>query len=766
MMERALNLEDGKALGERPVLATESYRETEGYPMIIRQAKALENVLMREGVSIGEDDLLAGSLVRQKTAHPGISEEVKRRYPEAQLNFVEFTGAGRFDLSRASPGLREALEYWRGRPTLHEMVRRARSPEDLAAQNGGVYSAGGLVDGHTLPDFERVLREGFRGLRAEAERRMGNLDPTDPESVRRRRFYEAARILCDAAVKYAQRYAHLAKEMAQREQNPERREELLRMAEICSWVPANPARSFREALQSVWFTHLIHMSSFGDVGGPASLGRLDQYLYPYYRRDLEQGKITREEALELIEHLWVKLYRQIDFQHVMIGGVRPDGKDGTNELSYICLEATEKLPLHRDIAARIHRNTPQEFLLRCCEVIKSGSSMLALWNDEVMVPALVEKGVSLEDARDYAVVGCVEVCIPGRSDPRTMAHNFNITKCLELALNNGRCMLTGEQLGPETGEPENFATFDQVMEALRAQISYFVRLAVGANIAAEVVQAEVFPTPLISLLTEGCLETGLDMTAGGARYNFTSPCLTGVANVADSLAALKKLVFEDKAVSMQELVEALRSNFDGRERLRQVLITRAPKFGNDEDCVDDLAREAVLCYCRELEKYRNARQGPFNPLIFGTTSANVKRFGKVTAATPDGRRAGEALAMSVAPSPGVALRGPTAALKSIAKVDYSKTPGGVSCIIDLHPTAVSGARGTEVLASLVRTFFDLGGCQISFNIVDEKTLREAQREPERYRHLVVRVFGYSDYFVNLDRELQEYVITRTCAGNP
>jgi len=765
LKERALAFADCRVPGERAVLVTKAFRETEGLPMVIRNAKALEKVLLEEGVEIFDDELIVGRPSRYHFAHRGLSEKLEQKltqeHPEWILDAIEHNpqGALRSWGRRVPqrPELEEVLEYWRG-----VAPHVPRNPGGVRMRQ---YRGGGLLRAHIGPNFSKVLRTGFNGIKAEAEARLSTLKTTGAEDVRKRTLYEAIIIVCDAIAEYGRRHAELARRMAEEEEDPRRRAELERIVKTCAWVPANPARDFYEAIQAVYFTHLIHLIVWGlrgcrGGGCGYALGRLDQYLYPYYERDLREGRITREEALELIECLWVKLYAAYDDQHTMIGGVKPDGTDGTNEVSHLCLEATARLGLPRDLGARIHKGTPREFLLKACEALKLGLSVPVLYNDDVIIPAQVRKGAALEDARDYFVVGCVEIHLPN-ADVRPMAGGIDIIECLELALNDGRCMITGEQLGPKTGDPAGFKSFDELMEAYKGQISHATRLQVAETVKLQLSEPGKFPVPFLSATIDDCMARGLDITEGGARYNATSPCITGIACVADSLAAVKRLVFEERRVSMGELVEALRSNFEGREELRQMLINRAPKFGNDDDYVDLLAREVASYYCHELDKYRDARGGPFRPLIFQAHDPTL--YGAIEGrigATPDGRRREDPPPMSVQPSYGRDLSGPTAALKSVAKIDYLLTAGGISNIIELHPTAVSGEKGAATLAALIRTYFDLGGSQVAVNVVGPEALREAQRHPERYRSLRVRVFGYSDYFVNLDSEVQEYLIQR------
>ena len=597
---------------------------------------------------------------------------------------------------------------------------------------------------------------GLGGIRQQAAEKLAVAKGKGAEAKKRRAFYRAVIIVCEAVLAYAARYAAEARRLAAGETNPSRRRELEHLAAICARVPRYPARTFWEALQAVWFLHIADEAEA--QGSAQSFGRFDQYLYPYYVADLRTGRLTREQALELLQCFWLKCYKTFDFQYALIGGVKPDGSDGTNELSYLCLEATESLRIPRDLGVRVHAGTPEPFLRQAAEVASLGLGRPDFWNDEVSIEALTRHGIPLEEARDYAVIGCVEVTLPGRCNPRTMGHSLNLTKCLELALNNGRCQLTGERVGLPTGE--HFATYAELHAAYRRQVAHFVRLALIHNLRAQQLQAEEYPQPFLSALTRGCLESGRDVMDGGAPYNPAGVNLLGIANVANALRAIKQLVFEERRVGLGTLRAALRNNFEGQERLRQQLLHRVAKFGNGEGSVDRIAAEEAAFYCEEVAKYRTREGGRFHPLIFATSSVSLYSFGPCTGASADGRRAGEPLAISCNPSPGTAVQGPTALLRSVTQLDFTRTPGGVSFILDLDPTAVEGPAGAEKLAALISTYFREGGMEMGLNVVGEETLRAAQREPERYHHLMVRVFGFSTQFVALDRATQEYIIQR------
>ncbi len=617
--------------------------------------------------------------------------------------------------------------------------------------------ATGSLFGHTVPGFQKIIEKGFSGIGTDAQAMLDNMDPTDPEQIEKEPFWKAMVIICEAMGNFGRRYANKAREMAICEDEPRRRSELERIAEVCEQVPYKPARNFYEALQTLWFGHLF--IELEDPPNAHSIGRIDQMLYPYYQQDIENGKITREEALELLQCFALKIWKSYDVQDTMIGGQKADGSDAVNDISFLYLEAVESLDLHLQLSARYHRNIDKAFWRRVAEVNARRRGLPQMFNDDVIVPALVKKGVPIEEARDYAIIGCIEVTIPGKCDPRVVNHYVNLAKCLEYALNDGVCMMTGRQNGARTGDPATFKSFEDVWSAYKEQVTFDMRSHVPGMHRAEIEQRERFPMPILSALTDDCIEKGIDITAGGARYNSTGVCGYGMANVGDSLAVIKKLVFEEKAIDLMDVVNAMRANFDGLESLRLMFLNDVPKYGNDEDYVDNIVVDVCKHFCDELEQYRNPRGGKYHAHLFSFVIA--VHGGSGTGASADGRKAGQPLANSLAPQQGRDIKGVTAMLKSISKIDQTLAAAGTSLIFDLHPSAISGEHGIEKLDHLTRTYFDLGGGHAECNIVDEKILRLAQKEPEKYSHLSVRVAGYSAYFVNLDSAMQEHIIQKT-----
>ncbi|MBE0478187.1 glycyl radical protein, partial [Candidatus Aerophobetes bacterium] len=634
-----------------------------------------------------------------------------------------------------------------------------------------IHLRGGI--GHVSADFWRILKQGFEGLKKEAEQTLAGLDFNDADNLDKMNFYQAAIITCEGVINFAQRYANLARKLAAEEKDLRRKEELEKIARVCEQVPAKPARTYHEALQAIWFSHLLVQIESNGLG--ASPGRMDQYLYPFYKKDIEEGIITKEEAQELLECFWVKIEeikRVYDSEcardyagyttelNITVGGQKEDGSDATNEVSYMCLDAQDHLrTAHPNFTVRYHNKLPETLLHKACQVIKLGTGMPELMNDEAHIPSLMNRGIKLEDARGYTNIGCVEPAVPGKTCSWSNAAMFNLGKCLELALNNGKCMLCGEQVGAKTGDACNFTCTEDLMRAYKEQVAYFVKHMIVCLNAIDFTHKEMVQTPYLSLLVSDCMEKGKDITAGGAHYNFTSPQGVGVADVGDSLAAIKKLVFEDKTVSMDDLLSALKENFENNEELRQRLINEAPKYGNDDDYVDPFAKFAGRVYCEEVEKYKNPRGGIFNPGLY-PVSAHVP-LGRNTAALPSGRKATTPLADGVSPTHASDKKGPTAVVKSVAKLDHMIASNGTLLNQKFSPNVLEDEKGLRSLAELIKVYFNLGGKHIQFNVIDSRILREAQKNPEKYANLVVRVAGYSAFFAQLHKDIQDDIIERT-----
>jgi len=776
---------------ERAALITQSYKETEAFPMIMRRAKSLEKILNEMTIVIRDDELIVGNLTQKPRACQIFPEFSNKWVSDEFETLAERKGDVFLISEEVKTSLKEVFGYWNGRTT-NELATEFMFEETKQAMNAGVFTVGNYYFngiGHICVNYAKVLSIGFKGIIKLAEDEKSRADKGDPNYIKKESFLNSVIITANATINFAKRFAKLATKLASETTNLTRREELLLIAKNCEFVPENPARNFYEALQSFWFVQaVIQIESNGHSIFPM---RFDQYMFPYFEND----DMPKEKAQELLDCLWVK-FNDINkvrdegstkafggypmFQNLIVGGQDHDGKDDTNELSFMCFTATEhtKLP-QPSLSIRVWNKTPDKLMLRAAEIARLGLGMPAYYNDEVIIPSLMGHGVSLEDARDYGIIGCVEPQKGGKTEGWHDAAFFNTAKVLEITINNG--MENGKQLGPKTGEFISFTSLDQFMSAYKKQMEYFVRLLANADNSVDLAHAQRAPLPFLSSMVDDCIARGKSLQEGGAHYNFTGPQGVGIANVADSLAAIKKLVYEDKNISLKRLKEALDSNFSenisaiddnsksdkiiniesygSKENLRQMLLNRAPKFGNDIDEVDDLARETAAIYCSEVEKYTNPRGGRFQPGLY-PVSANVP-MGAQTGATADGRKAGEALADGVSPVSGRDKNGPTSAANSVAKIDHYRTSNGTLFNQKFHPSALEGQTGLQNLTALVRTFFDQKGLHVQFNVVSRETLLDAQCNPDKYKTLVVRVAGYSAHFTSLDKTIQNDIIMRT-----
>ena len=676
--------------------------------------------------------------------------------------------------------------------------------------------------GHVTVKYGEVLEIGFSGIRAKAEAELAKLSLADGDYQKRSRFLEAVMISCDAAVTYARRYAKLALEEAEKCTDPVRKMELLVIAQNCANVPEKGANGFYEACQSFWFVQqLLQIESSGHSISP---GRFDQYMYPYYKKDLDSGKITRAQAQELMDCIWVKLNDLNKcrdaasaegfagyslFQNLIAGGQNAEGIDVTNDLSFMSIQASMHVFLPQpSLSVRVWNGTPHEFLIKAAELTRTGIGLPAYYNDEVIIPSLVSRGLTLEDARDYNIIGCVEPQKAGKTEGWHDAAFFNMCRPLELVFSNGKDK--GAQVGPETGDVEKMETFEEFFHAYEIQMDYAIKLLVNADNAIDMAHAERCPLPFLSSMVDDCMKRGKSVQEGGAVYNFTGPQGFGVANMADSLYAVKQLVFDEKKVTMKELKQALMLNYGkglaqedlaamasdtvsamrssgesvGEAEIAAVLktihalsesgevkangerilklIEEVPKFGNDIPEVDAFARRVAYTYTKPLLNYRNPRGGMFQAGLY-PVSANVP-LGAQTGATPDGRLAHTPVADGVSPSAGKDVNGPTAAANSVARLDHYIASNGTLFNQKFHPSALSGRRGIENFAGLIRSYFDQKGSHMQFNVVSRETLLDAQKHPEQYKHLVVRVAGYSALFTTLSKSLQDDIIRRTEQG--
>lgn len=807
----------------RAELITESYRETEALPLVRRRSAAFRHILEGLPVVIRPEELIVGS---NSVAPRGCQTfpEYSWEWLEAELDTVATREADPFYISEdAKARLRAVHPFWKGKTT-----------SDLAAANmdplaldvflhHGVFTVGNYFYngvGHLCVNYPRVLREGYRGIIAEAQRRLDELCPGLPDYADHRNLLLAVIESGEAVIAYAARYSRLAAEMAASEKDPRRREELTEISRTCARVPAEGARSFREACQSFWFVQqLLQMESSGHSISP---GRFDQYMYPYYEADRKAGRITREQAQELIDCIWVKLndlnkVRDADssrgfagyglFQNLIVGGQTKDGLDATNDLSFMCLEASMHVRLPQpSLSIRVWEGSPEDLLIKAASVTREGLGVPAYYNDEIIIPAIMARGLTLEEARDYCIIGCVEPQIAAKTDGWHDAAFFNMCRPLELVFSNG--VDKGQQIGPRTGEISSFTTFESFFEAYKQQEKAMIRLLVNAINAVDSAHAARCPLPFQSSMVDDCMERGKCVQQGGAHYNFSGPQGFGIANMTDALLAIRELVYRTHRYTLQDFREALELNFgrglperlavemtvrvvtdltlsgrtlkeediraihgrllrDGattdeqRRRFAQMLsdIDSVPHYGNDIEEVDLFAREVAYTYTREIEKYRNYRGGQFQAGLY-PVSANVP-LGAQTGATPDGRLACTPIADGVGPMSGRDRKGPTAAANSVAKLDHAIASNGTLFNQKFHPSALAGMDGLSKFVALIRGFFDQKGMHMQFNVVSRETLIDAQKHPEKYKSLVVRVAGYSALFTTLSKSLQDDIISRT-----
>ena len=808
----------------RAKLITESYKETEGEPIITRRAKAFAHILHNIPIIIRDNELIVGSSTiapRGCQTFPEFSYE----WLEAELDTVATRIADPFEIAEETKAeLKEADKYWKGKTT-SELATSYMAPEAIKAIEHNIFTPGNYFYngvGHVTVKYWEVLETGFEGIMEKAQKELDGCSVGDGNYARKSHFLEAVILSCKAVIDYAGRYAKLAQEMAAQTSDPVRKQELFVIAENCSRVPAKGAQNFYEACQSFWFVQqLLQMESSGHSISP---GRFDQYMYPYYMKDMEAGTITREFAQELMDCIWVKLNDLNKcrdaasaegfagyslFQNLIAGGQNKEGEDVTNDLSVMCIQASMHVHLPApSLSVRVWNGSPHEFLIKAAELTRTGIGLPAYYNDEVIIPALQNRGLSLEDAREYNIIGCVEPQKAGKTEGWHDAAFFNMCRPLELVFSNG--MDKGEMVGIPTGDVTQMKTFDEFFDAYKKQMEYCISLLVNADNAIDVAHAERCPLPFLSCMIDDCLKEGKSVQEGGAVYNFTGPQGFGIANMADGLFAIRKLVYEDKKVSMKELKEALAWNYDkgldaqsagdmtemimkamqkaGRnvdastaegllktfmgmkpgeqktQRFKEIhdMIDEVPKFGNDIPEVDYFAREVAYTYSKPLQKYNNPRGGKFQAGLY-PVSANVPLGGQ-TGATPDGRYAHTPVADGVSPSAGKDVKGPTAAATSVSRLDHFIVSNGTLFNQKFHPSALSGRNGLENFVGLIRSYFDQKGSHMQFNVVSRETLLDAQKHPEQYKHLVVRVAGYSALFTTLSKSLQDDIIRRTEQG--
>ncbi len=760
---------------ERALIETNFYKKNYGtLPIAVLRAKNFYEICKKKTIYIGQDELIVGERGPKPKAVPTFPELTCHSVEDLETLNARELQSYRISKEDIETYEKVVIPYWKGK-TQRERIFNHVSKAWEEAYRAGVFTEfmEQRAAGHTAMDG-KMYRIGLLELKERIAERIASLDYIcDPQATDKEQELEAMSISCDAAILFAERHAKLAEEMVAKEVDSERKAELLRIADVCRRVPAHAPRDLWEAIQMYWF---VHLGTVTELNGWDSMnpGHIDQHLYPFYRKGIEDGTLTRDKAKELISCLWIKFNNQPappkvgvtalesgtynDFTNINIGGIDRYGNSAVNEVSYLILEVQEELhELQPGLSIHIAPCTPNDFLIAGIKVIREGNGYPSIFNPEAYVKELTRQGKSLEDAREGGCSGCIEVGAFGK-EAYLLTGYLNTPKILEITLNNGTDPETGKRLGLETGDPRNFKTYEELYEAWCKQMNYFVNLKLSVNNYIERMFSLYAPAPFLSLFIDDCIENGMDYYSGGARYNTTYIQCTGLGTITDCLATLKKHVFEEHKYTMNKILKACADNFEGEEKMRQYIRNRTPFFGNDDEYADTIAVKVYDDLVATIEGRPNTRGGKTYLNMLSTTCHNY--FGSVCGATPNGRLAHFAISDGTSPSHGSDSRGPTAVVKSLGKLDQSKS-GGTLLNIRFTPALLKREEDLMKLASLIRTYFKFGGHHIQFNIVDTETLRDAQKHPDEYKDLLVRVAGYSDYFNDMTAQLQNEIIART-----
>lgn len=784
-MTERLNLYRERILSRTPSICTEraefytrTYRENEDKPVIVKRALALKETLENMTIRIEPEEIIVGNHSSAIYGAPIFPEYAVEWIVREIDEFEKRPGDAYFPDRDTKEKLLEICRFWENRTTL-DKGRTLMGGTLREIHDSGIIKAEGNLtsgDAHIAANYREILSEGLGWYVRRVEKLMAGAGD-------KREFYSSVLISLKAFQTFMGRFALLAGELSENEKNPSRKEELLKIRHVCAHIREGKPESFHQALQLMYFVQLV--LQIESNGHSQSMGRMDQYLYPFYRADMDKGLIDDDNVMELLENTWLKLVSMKKirswshtrfsaggplYQNVTIGGQLRDGGDGVNELSFLILRSVGEAKLTQpNLSVRFHRNIDSRFLDECIEVIRMGFGMPAFNNDAIVIPSFLNIGVEEEDAWDYSAIGCIETAVPGKWGYRcTGKHFLNFMRVFLAALDDGTDPVSGKQFCRGIGRLEDFSDFSQVLEAWEKQIRYYAKAGIDIDSAIDMVLRDETPDLLCSAFTDKCLERGLTVHEGGSKYDFVSGLQVGIANLADSLAAIKKLVFDEKKLSAGELMNALGSDFEGQqgEMVRQILLNHAPKYGNDDNYADALLVEAYNYYIDEIRKYRTIREGkgPIGCRYYGGTSSisgNVPA-GSVVPATPDGRKAWRPLAEGASPTGGADRKGPTAVMKSVAKLPAEEILGGVLLNQKLSPSTLESTENRNKLKSLLHGFFDrLKGWHVQFNIVDRETLLAARDNPEDYRDLIVRVAGYSAFFTTLSPETQNDIIART-----
>ena len=760
---------------ERARIETETYKQYEGTVSIPElRALVLKEYFSKKTLYIGEGELIVGEKGNSPQAAPTFPELCCHTLEDMHvMNDRELIS---FKVKEEDFKLQEEeiIPYWEKRSIRNKIINNM-TPEWKAAYEAGVFTE--FMEqrgpGHTVGSF-KIYEKGFLDYQKEIEEAIVKLDfKNDPEAFEKRNQLRGMSIACDAIMVLGKRYAEYARELAEKETDAARKAELLQIAANCDIVPANRPQTFWQAIQTYWFVHLSVTSELNpwDAYSP---GRLDQHLYPFYSRDVEAGQLNDDKALELLECLWIKFNNQpappkvgitlkesstyTDFANLNTGGITPDGENGVNPVSYLILDCMDEMKLLQPSSnVQISRKTPQKFLKRACEISRKGWGQPAFYNTEAIVQELLNAGKTLEDARRGGTSGCVETGAFG-NEAYILTGYFNLPKIFELTLNNGYDPVAKKQLGLELGYATEFKSFDELMDAYKKQIEYFLDIKVQGSNVIEKIYADYMPVPFLSIITNDCITKGKDYNAGGARYNTSYIQGVGIGTITDCVAAVKYNVFDEKRFTMEELMQAMQDNFEGHEEILNLVQNRTPKYGNDDPYADSIMKEIFVFYQKSVTGRPNMKGGTYRINMLPTTCHVY--FGEVMMASPNGRLAHKPVSEGISPEKGADVNGPTSVIKSASKMDHLQT-GGTLLNQKFTPSVVAGEQGLEQMANLIRTYFNMDGHHIQFNVIDRQTLINAQQHPEDYKDLIVRVAGYSDHFRNLSKALQDEIIERT-----
>jgi formate C-acetyltransferase len=761
---------------QRVELLTEFYRQNQGraWSTPVYRSEAFRYILSHKTICFNDGELIVGE--------KGDAPKAAPTYPELcchslqDLDILNSREKISFAVAERTRQLYEdtIIPFWQGK-TMRELIFQEMTDEWKAAYEAGVFTEfmEQRSPGHTVLD-DKIYHKGMLDFKEDIQRALDKLDfLNDPAAYDKQEELKAMAICAEGLIRFGERHAEKARQLAQQEQDPQRKAELERIVQVCTHVPAHAPRDFWEALQYYWFVHLGVTTELNpwDAFNP---GKLDQHLYPFYKQGLETGTLTREQAEELLHCFWIKFNNQpappkvgvtaaesstyTDFAQINLGGVRPDGSDAVNDVTFLLLDVIEDMRLLQPSSSiQVSKKNPDRYIKRAAKIIRTGFGQPSVFNTDVIVQEMIRVGKSVVDARCGGTSGCVETGAFGKEN-YCLTGYFNMPKVLEITLNNGVDPRTGRQIGLQTGDPAQFMSFEELFEAYTRQLNHFVDIKIRGNNVIERLFARYMPAPFLSLLIDDCISRGKDYHEGGARYNTSYIQGVGTGTMADALSAIKFQVFDQKAVTMSELLSALKADFAGQERLRLLLLNKSPKYGNDDDYADQVMVAVFEAYFKAIDGRPNTRGGNYRINLLPTT-VHVY-FGSVTGATPDGRKATLPLSEGVSPVQGADRHGPTAVIKSVAKMDHVRT-GGTLLNQKFTPQVLKDDAGLDHLVQLVRAYFKLDGHHIQFNVIDADTLRLAQKNPEQYRDLIVRVAGYSDYFCDLGQVLQDEIIART-----